>query len=94
VLDYLVALVGATRRSPLLSLGVSPRGSLALLRAARARALADGRDYLVPDDIKELAVAALAHRVMVKARMGAPGAAGVDGESAIRTIMQDVPVPR
>ena len=65
VLDYLVALVGATRRSPLLSLGVSPRGSLALLRAARARALADGRDYLVPDDIKELAVAALAHRVML-----------------------------
>ena len=94
VLDYLVALVSATRRSPLLSLGVSPRGSLALLRAARARALADGRDYLVPDDIKELAVAALAHRVMVKARMGVPGAGGVDGESAIRTIIQDIPVPR
>ncbi len=71
VLDYLVALVAATRRSPLLSLGVSPRGSLALLRAARARALTEGRDYLVPDDIKELAVAALAHRVMVKARLGA-----------------------
>jgi len=94
VLDYLVALVGATRRSPLLSLGVSPRGSLALLRAARARALADGRDYLVPDDIKELAVAALAHRVIVKARLGAPGAGGVDGEAAIRAILQDVPVPR
>ncbi len=94
VLDYLVALVTATRRSPLLSLGVSPRGSLALLRAARARALADGRDYLVPDDIKELAVAALAHRVIVKARLGAPGAGGVDGEAAIRGIVQDVPVPR
>src|SRR6266498_1028477 len=94
VLDYLVALVAATRRSPLLSLGVSPRGSLALLRAARARALADGRDYLVPDDIKELAVAALAHRVIVKARLGAPGAGGVDGEAAIRGIVQDVPVPR
>src|SRR5262245_19762188 len=94
VLDYVVALVGATRRSPLLSLGVSPRGSLALLRAARARALADGRDYLVPDDVKELAVAALAHRVMVKARLGASGAAGVDGEAAIRSILQDLPVPR
>ena len=68
VLDYLVALVTATRRSPLLALGVSPRGSLALLRAARARALAEGRDYLVPDDIKELAVPALAHRVIAKAR--------------------------
>jgi len=73
---------------------VSPRGSLALLRAARARALADGRDYLVPDDIKELAVAALAHRVIVKARLGAPGTGGVDGEAAIRAILQDVPVPR
>ena len=94
VLDYLVALVAATRRSPLLSLGVSPRGSLALLRAARARALADGRDYLVPDDIKELAVPALAHRVMAKARLGAAGAGSVDGEAAIRAIVQDVPVPR
>ena len=94
VLDYLVALVATTRRSPLLSLGVSPRGSLALLRAARARALADGRDYIVPDDITELAVAVLAHRVMVKARVGAPGAGGVDGEAAIRAIVQDVPVPR
>ena len=94
VLDYLVALVAATRRSPLLSLGVSPRGSLALLRAARARALADGRDYLVPDDIKELAVAALAHRVMVKARMGTPGAGGMDGEAAVRAIVQEIAVPR
>ncbi|HET7875212.1 MAG TPA: MoxR family ATPase [Methylomirabilota bacterium] len=94
VLDYLVALVTATRRSPLLSLGVSPRGSLALLRSARARALADGRDYLVPDDIKELAVAALAHRVMARARMGASDTGGMDGEHAIRSILQDVPVPR
>ncbi|HEV8436633.1 MAG TPA: MoxR family ATPase [Methylomirabilota bacterium] len=94
VLDYLVALVNATRRSSLLTLGVSPRGSLALLRAARARALADGRDYLVPDDIKELAVAALAHRVIVKTHLGAPGTGGVEGETAIRAIVQDVAVPR
>ena len=94
VLDYLVALINATRRSPLLALGVSPRGSLALLRAARARALADGRDYLVPDDVKNLAVSALAHRVMVKARMAAAGAGSMDGEAAIRAILQDVPVPR
>src|SRR3989475_4303300 len=48
ILDYMLAVVAATRSSPLLSLGVSPRGALALLRAARARALADDRDYLVP----------------------------------------------
>jgi MoxR-like ATPase len=94
VLDYLMALVAATRGSSLLTLGVSPRGSLALLRAARARALADGRDYVVPDDIKSLAVPALAHRVMVRARMGVPGAESMDGEAVIRTIVQDVPVPR
>jgi MoxR-like ATPase len=94
VLDYLVALVTATRRSPLLALGVSPRGSLALLRAARARALADGRDYLLPDDIKELAVSALAHRVMVKASLSGSAAGGMDAEAAVAAILQDVPVPR
>ena len=66
VLDYVLALAAATRRSPLLALGASPRGSLALLRAARAQALADGRDYLIPDDVKTLAVPALAHRVLLK----------------------------
>ena len=94
VLDYLVTLVTATRRSPLLALGVSPRGALALLRAARARALTDGRNFLLPDDIKELAVSALAHRVMVKARMSGTGGGSMDGEAAIRAIVQDVPVPR
>jgi MoxR-like ATPase len=94
VLDYLVALVTATRRSPLLALGVSPRGSLALLRAARARALADGRDYLLPDDIKELAVSALAHRVIVKASLAGSAAGGMDAEAAVAAILQDVPVPR
>ena len=94
ILDYLVALVTATRRSPLLALGVSPRGSLALLRAARARALADGRDYLLPDDVKHLAVAALAHRVIVKGSLAGSAAGGMDGEAAVTAILQDVPVPR
>jgi MoxR-like ATPase len=92
VLDYVMALVTATRTSALLALGVSPRGALALLRAARAEALADGRDYLVPDDVKRLAVPALAHRVIARA-VGAD-AIGGPGESAIRGILQDVPVPR
>ncbi len=91
ILDYVMALVSATRTSPLLALGVSPRGSQALVRAAQAHALADGRDYLVPDDVKTLVVPALAHRVMLKTR-AEPGAA--DAESVIRTLAQDVPVPR
>jgi MoxR-like ATPase len=92
MLDYIMALVAATRASSLLSLGVSPRGSLALLRAARAQALADGRDFLVPDDVKSLAVPALAHRVMLKGRGGQ--GAGMDAEAVLRSIVQDVPVPR
>jgi MoxR-like ATPase len=87
VLDYLVALVTATRTSPLLTLGASPRGALALLRAARALALVEGRDFLVPDDLKGLAVPALAHRVAVKS--GAPPA-----DTVIRAITDSVPVPR
>ena len=94
VLDSLVALVTATRRSALLTLGVSPRGSLALLRAARARALADGRDYLLPDDIKELAAPVLAHRVIVKAAVTGGAASGMGADAAIAAILQDVPVPR
>jgi MoxR-like ATPase len=90
VLDYLMALVAATRSSPLLRLGVSPRGALALLRAARARALADGRDFLLPDDLKALAVPGLAHRVLLRA---APGG-DLDADAVIRTIADATPVPR
>ena len=90
VLDYLMALVEATRRSPLLRLGVSPRGSLALLRAARARALADGREFLVPDDLKALAVPALAHRVLLRAAPG--GETGA--ETVVSALADSVPVPR
>ncbi len=87
VLDYLMALVAATRTSPLLSLGASPRGSRALLRAAQAAALADSRDYVVPDDIKQLAGPVLAHRVV-------PRTGALDGDGAIRAIAQDVAIPR
>ena len=90
VLDYVMALVSATRESPRLALGVSPRGARALLAAARAAALTDGRDYVVPDDVKALAAAALAHRVIARASDGG----AVDADATIRAIVQDVPVPR
>jgi MoxR-like ATPase len=93
VLDYLMAVVAATRSSPLLALGVSPRGSLALLRAAQAAALVDGREYLLPDDVKGLAVAALGHRVIP--RDGGHGdGSQFDGEAIIRAILTEVAVPR
>ncbi len=62
---YIVDLAGATRRHPELALGVSPRGALALQRAARAFAASAGRDYVLPDDVKGLAPAVLAHRVLI-----------------------------
>ena len=66
VIDYLLRLIAATRNHPDLSLGASPRGSLALYKAAQALALVRGRDYVTPDDIKELAPAVLPHRLIVK----------------------------
>jgi len=90
VLDYVMALVTATRESPRLALGVSPRGARALVAAARAAALTDGRDYVVPDDVKRLAIPALAHRVIPRVT----DAGALDAESIVRAIVQDVPVPR
>jgi MoxR-like ATPase len=64
ILDYLMAIVAATRATPKLRMGVSPRGSIALFRASRAYALTMGRTYLVPDDVRGLVVPCLAHRIL------------------------------
>jgi MoxR-like ATPase len=92
LLDYIVAIVESTRKSGKLALGVSPRGTLFLQKAARAMALVSGRDYCIPDDIKGLAVAVLSHRVMVDAR-GGLGRRSEDAEDVIRDIVESVEVP-
>jgi MoxR-like ATPase len=94
LLTYVMAIVHATRTHSALALGVSPRGSLALTRAAQALALTDGRLYCIPDDIKQLAVSALAHRVILRAHWEAGGDRSDDPERVIREILQEVPVPR
>ena len=66
VIRYIVALVGATRANSQLQVGASPRGALALMKLARGWAALDGRDYVLPDDVKTVAVPALAHRVSLK----------------------------
>jgi MoxR-like ATPase len=89
VLDYVVSLVQATRAAPEMALGASPRSTVALTRCAQARAMAHGRDYVLPDDVKALASAALAHRLIPRqARAGA----GV-GREVVRRILGEVPVP-
>ena len=92
VLDYLHALVLATRRTPLLELGASTRAALALERATRARALVDGRTFALPDDVRAVAVAVLAHRVRPTGARDGMSAAH-DGERIIRELIAELPVP-
>jgi MoxR-like ATPase len=87
---YIVDLVTATRQHRDLALGVSPRGALALQRAARALAASIGREYVVPDDIKRLAVAVLEHRLLLAPDAQLRGAAPGD---VVRELLASVPVP-
>ena len=89
--SYLLEVAGATRRHPGLSLGLSPRGVLAVLRVARARAASLGRDYVTPDDIKALAPAMLPHRLLPKPDSRVRGLRSGD---IVTEIIDSVPVPR
>ncbi len=91
LMDYMVELVRATRETGKLeiSAGVSPRGSLALLRMARAYALVQGRDYVTPEDVQELAVPVLAHRLVMTHTYGG----GRSPQEVIRRVMEQVAVP-
>ena len=90
VRQYAVDLVAATRASPDLRLGASPRATLHLVRAARAAAALDDRDYVLPDDVQDLAVAVLAHRLLptAEAQIGQRGT-----EEVIADLVRRVPVP-
>ena len=87
---YVVALLRQTRADTRLYLGASPRSGIALLRVAKARALADGRDYLVPDDVKAVAAPVLAHRLILAPEARA---AGLDGEALVAEALDRTPVP-
>lgn len=93
LLDYLLSIVQATRQTPLLSLGVSTRGALALSRAAKALAMVRGRAYCVPDDIKELAPVVLSHRIMMARGHGPSQRHFEQAERIIRDLVDSVPVP-
>ncbi len=88
--DYIVRIISATRKDQRIRVGSSPRGSLALMRLAMAQAMMDGRDYVLPDDIKGFAVAALAHRVMLEPDYWMRENAAQD---IISGIVNQVPVP-
>ena len=88
---YLVDIAETSRRHPAVALGMSPRATLALQRAARARAAASGREYVVPDDIKVLAHAVLAHRLVPTPEASMQG---LDTGEVVDDVLRHVPVPR
>ncbi|MET0626198.1 MAG: MoxR family ATPase [Pyrinomonadaceae bacterium] len=94
LVDYLMRIVTATRESETLDLGASPRGTLALFRAAQALAVTEGRDYCVPDDVKRLILPVFAHRLVVNSRFSSSLHRRSDeAEEVLREIMKTVSVP-
>jgi MoxR-like ATPase len=87
--DYIVRLVHATREHPDVSLGASPRGSLGLLKGAKAMAGLQGRNYVLPDDIKRLAEPTLAHRLILKAESFLKGKTA---ENVIQEVVNQTPL--
>ncbi len=93
LLDYVLAIVEKTRTHEALALGVSPRGSQALFRAAQAKALLEGRAYVIPDDIKQLAVPVFGHRVVLNARATLSPRRSDSGDRILEQILSQVDVP-
>jgi len=89
VAEYIVRLVTATREHADIYLGASPRGSINLYRSSQALAALDGRDYVIPDDVKQLGVAVLAHRLIVKSQASLRE---VDPDSIVREVLAQVPI--
>ena len=89
--EYCVDLVVATRASQSAAVGASPRGSLALLKLARCRAALNGRDFVLPDDVKAIAVPALAHRLVLRPELWVQR---ITAEDVVREVLDTVPTPR
>jgi MoxR-like ATPase len=92
IVDYILDLIQATRDNEELRLGISPRGGLALTQASQALAMLQGRDYVIPDDVKSLFVAACAHRVLAKTYLQNGDAGGA--EQVLTTILGETTAPR
>jgi MoxR-like ATPase len=91
ILHYVVSLAAASRTHPQVAVGASPRAELDLVQLARARALLCGRDYVIPEDVKTLAVPAIAHRISLRPEMWVRS---VHGSDVVAQLLQRVPVPR
>jgi MoxR-like ATPase len=90
IAGYIVDLVAATRAHASLAVGASPRGSLALLKLARAAAALAGRDFVIPEDVKAVAVPALGHRLVLRPELWVQD---VGGDDVVRDLLEEVPTP-
>jgi MoxR-like ATPase len=88
---YIVNLTAATRQHPQVQVGISPRGTLALYQLARAHAMVHERDFVLPDDVKAMAIAALAHRLLLKPELWVRG---VQAEQIVQDLLERTPVPK
>ena len=93
IVDYLMRIVAATRNSEMLDLGVSPRGTLSLFRAAQALALTEERNYCIPDDVKRLVIPVFAHRITVSSRYASAMRRSEEAEAVLHEILKTVSVP-
>lgn len=93
LVDYLMSIVRATREDARLRMGASPRSSVGLFRAARAFAIVNGRDYLIPDDIQRMIVPCLAHRLLPASASASTAEAHDDAAAMLDGILSDIPVP-
>ena len=84
---YIVDLIQETRKNPKVLVGISPRGGISLLKAAKSLAYIRGRDYVIPDDIQEMAVPVLSHRIILKSNIG------ITSDEIIREAIKNVEVP-
>jgi MoxR-like ATPase len=91
LLEYIVAIVTATRQDAQIQVGASPRGGLALVQLARGQALLHRRDYVIPDDIKQVAVPALAHRVTLRPELWVRQ---VSADDVVARLLSSVPTPK
>jgi MoxR-like ATPase len=89
--QYIVSLATTTRQHPHVQVGASPRGSLALYQLARAHAMVQGRDFVLPDDVKAMAIPALAHRLLLKPELWVRG---IQAEGIVQEILTRTPIPK
>ncbi len=88
IADYIFAIVTATRRAPLIMSGISTRGGINMAEAAKSSAFLEGRDYVIPEDVRETALAVGSHRIILRGENS-----GLDKEDIVRALLKDIPVP-